>query len=481
MKARVTSTPHRSLASTASHGKAAFSITMKTTFLLNGETVTAETSETETLLDWLRLTQNLTGTKEGCNEGDCGACTVMVQDNQGIRALNACILFMPQIAGKAIRTVEGICGDDGALHPVQQQMVDKHGSQCGYCTPGFIASMATAHAIGATDFNDRLAGNLCRCTGYAPIIRAAEAAADAPVPAWLAADRAALDTLNGSPELPTSSDALAAILTEQPDTRIIAGGTDVGLWVTKQMRDLGPVVFLHACEDLKQIDITDAEMRVGAGVSIETLREAIAPHYPSFAEMLRRYGSTQVRSAATIGGNIANGSPIGDSPPALIALDAQLHLRKGDARRTIPLEDFFIEYGKQNRAAGEFVEAITIPLGADGLKVYKISKRFDQDISALCGAFNISIKDGKVTAARIAFGGMAGTPKRATHVEAALIGDPWTMETIEAATDAWAQDFTPLSDMRASAEYRLDVARNLLTRYFAESQGTTTSVLEVLP
>ncbi len=454
---------------------------MKTTFLLNGETVTAETSETETLLDWLRLTQNLTGTKEGCNEGDCGACTVMVQDVQGIRALNACILFMPQVAGKAIRTVEGIRGDNGALHPVQQQMVDKHGSQCGFCTPGFIASMATAHAIGATDFNDRLAGNLCRCTGYAPIIRAAEAAADAPVPAWVASDRAALDTLIGSPELPTSSDALAAILTEQPDTRIIAGGTDVGLWVTKQMRDLGPVVFLHACEDLKQIDITDTEMRVGAGVSVETLREAIAPHYPSFAEMLRRYGSTQVRSAATIGGNIANGSPIGDSPPALIALDAQLHMRKGDTRRTIPLEDFFIEYGKQDRAAGEFVEAINIPLGADGLKVYKISKRFDQDISALCGAFNISVNDGKVTAARIAFGGMAGTPKRATHVEVALIGAPWTMETIEAATDAWAQDFTPLSDMRASAEYRLDVARNLLTRYFAESQGTTTSVLEVQP
>lgn len=454
---------------------------MKTTFLLNGETVTAETSETETLLDWLRLTQNLTGTKEGCNEGDCGACTVMVQDEQGIRALNACILFMPQIAGKAIRTVEGIRGDDGALHPVQQQMVDKHGSQCGFCTPGFIASMATAHAIGATDFNDRLAGNLCRCTGYAPIIRAAEAAADAPVPAWVAADRAALDKLNGNPELPTSSDALAAILTEQPDTRIIAGGTDVGLWVTKQMRDLGPVVFLHACEDLRQIDTTDTEMRVGAGVSVETLREAIAPHYPSFAEMLRRYGSTQVRSAATIGGNIANGSPIGDSPPALIALNTQLHLRKGDTRRTTPLEAFFIEYGKQDRAAGEFVEAITIPLGADGLKVYKISKRFDQDISALCGAFKISAKDGKVTAARIAFGGMAGTPKRATHVEAALIGAPWTMETIEATKSAWAQDFTPLSDMRASAEYRLDVARNLLTRYFAESQGTATSVLEVQP
>ena len=453
---------------------------MKTTFLLNGETVTAETSETETLLDWLRLTQHLTGTKEGCNEGDCGACTVMVQDDQGIRALNACILFLPQIAGKAIRTVEGIRADDGTLHPVQQEMVEKHGSQCGFCTPGFIASMATAHATGATDFNDRLAGNLCRCTGYAPIIRAAEAAASAPVPAWIAADKAALTTLPNA-ALPTSGDELAAILTAQPNTRIIAGGTDVGLWVTKQMRDLGPVVFLHACEDLKQISINDDQMYVGAGVTIETLREAIAPHYPSFAEMLRRYGSTQVRSAATLGGNIANGSPIGDSPPALIALGATLHLRHGDTRRTLPLEDFFIDYGQQDCAQGEFVEGVTIPLNAKGLKVYKISKRFDQDISALCGAFNISVSDGAVTTARIAFGGMAGTPKRASHVETALIGQPWTTETITAAHDAWAQDFSPLSDMRASADYRLTVARNLLTRYFAESQGTLTSVLEVQP
>ncbi|NVO25605.1 xanthine dehydrogenase small subunit [Donghicola mangrovi] len=452
---------------------------MKTTFLLNGETVTAETPPTATLLDWLRLNQHLTGTKEGCNEGDCGACTVMVQDENGPRALNACILFMPQIAGKAIRTVEGIRANDGALHPVQQAMVDHHGSQCGFCTPGFIASMATAHATGATDFDDRLAGNLCRCTGYAPIIRAAEAAVDAPEPDWVGADRAALAALPADPELPRSSDELAAILIANPDTRIIAGGTDVGLWVTKQMRDLGPVVFLHACKDLQQITVTDTEMNVGAGVTVETLREAIAPHYPSFAEMLRRYGSTQVRSAATIGGNIANGSPIGDSPPALIALGTKLHMRQGDTRRTIALEDFFIDYGKQDRHPGEFVEGITLPLGAPDLKVYKISKRFDQDISALCGAFNITVQGGVIASARIAFGGMAGIPKRASTVEKALIGQPWTIGTIHAARDAWAQDFTPLSDMRASADYRLEVARNLLTRYFTETQGIPTSVLEV--
>ncbi len=452
---------------------------MKTTFLLNGETVTAETPPTATLLDWLRLNQHLTGTKEGCNEGDCGACTVMVQDENGPRALNACILFMPQIAGKAVRTVEGIRADNGALHPVQQAMVDHHGSQCGFCTPGFIASMATAHATGATDFDDRLAGNLCRCTGYAPIIRAAEATVDAPVPDWVGADRAALAALPADPELPRSRDELAAVLTANPDTRIIAGGTDVGLWVTKQMRDLGPVVFLHACTDLQQITVSDTEIHVGAGVTVETLRQAIAPHYPSFAEMLRRYGSTQVRSAATIGGNIANGSPIGDSPPALIALGAHLHLRQGDTRRTIALEDFFVDYGKQDRQPGEFVEGITIPLGAPDLKVYKVSKRFDQDISALCGAFNITVQEGVVASARIAFGGMAGIPKRASTVEKVLVGQPWTMDAITAARDAWAQDFTPLSDMRASADYRIEVARNLLTRYYAETQGIPTSVLEV--
>ena len=463
-------------------------------FLLNGEPVRVRPDNpTETLLDWLREHRGLTGTKEGCNEGDCGACTVMVQDADGIRALNACILFLPQLDGKSVRTVEGIRADDGALHPVQQAMVDQHGSQCGFCTPGFIASMAVAHANGQTDFDDRLAGNLCRCTGYAPIIRAAKAAQIASVPQWIQTDRSFFGSEISSggeaagrggqtaPLLPQSSDELAAAYAAQPDATLIAGATDVGLWVTKQLRDLDPVIFLHNCRDLQQIEDLGDHLRIGAGVTIARLWEAMKPLYPSFAEMLRRYGSVQVREAATLGGNIANGSPIGDSPPPLIALGTTLHLRHGNARRDMPLEDFFLDYGKQDRSPGEFVEAVTLPKDQPNLRVYKLSKRFDQDISAVCGAFNLSLQDGIVTEARIAFGGMAGTPKRATALEAALIGHALTPETAQVASAALEQDFTPLTDMRASAAYRMDTARKMVVRYAHDLSGTPISVLEVRP
>lgn len=446
---------------------------MDVTFLLNGETVNTSAPPTRTLLDWLREERGLKGTKEGCNEGDCGACTVVVSDRDGTKALNACILFLPQLAGKDVRTVEGLSGPDGELHPVQQAMVDHHGSQCGFCTPGFIASMAAAHANGQTDHDDQLAGNLCRCTGYAPIIRAAEAAANQPVPKWMG-------KVGDLPpyEEETLSD-LANWFAENPDATLIAGATDVGLWVTKQLRDLEQVKFLNTCPELRKITETADSIHFGAMTPMTQVRDALAMHYPSYAEMIRRYGSTQVRNAATIGGNIANGSPIGDNPPALIALGATLHLRHGDTARNLPIEDFFIDYGKQDRKAGELVTGVTLPLGQSAHRVYKLSKRFDQDISAVCGAFNVAVQDGKVHAARIAFGGMAGIPKLAAAVEAALIGQPWTLETVEAALPAFAQDFTPLTDMRASASYRLTTAQNMLRRYFAELSDQPTNVLEV--
>ncbi len=451
---------------------------MDVTFLLNGESVELSgVAPTRTLLDWLRETRGLTGTKEGCNEGDCGACTVMVTDDRGARALNACILFLPQLHGKSVRTVEGAAGPDGALHPVQQAMVDHHGSQCGFCTPGLIMSMTVAHRNGATHYDDALAGNLCRCTGYAPIVRAAEAAASQPVPDWISQDVS--PSADAVPYAPETIDELAAAYEAQPDAVLVAGATDVGLWVTKGLRDLGPVIFLNRCRDMQQIDDVDGVLRFGAGVTMDRVLDAIAPKYPSYAEMLRRYGSTQVRAAATIGGNIANGSPIGDNPPALIALGAVLHLRKGAERRALLVEDFFLEYGKQDRAPGEFVEAVSIPTQPDRLKVYKLSKRFDQDISAVCGGFYISVADGVVTEARIAFGGMAGVPKRATSVEEALIGKPWTMDTINATAEAWSADFDPLSDMRASAQYRLTTARNMLQRYFLEDDGQAIDVRRV--
>lgn len=466
---------------------------MDITFLLNGEVVSLSgISPTTTLLDWLREERGLTGTKEGCNEGDCGACSVMVADEQGTRALNGCILFLPQIDGRHVITVEGLSAPDGTLHPVQERLVEHHGSQCGFCTPGFAVTMATAHLNGARDHNTQLAGNLCRCTGYAPIIRAAEAAAGDPVPPHLArlADYKAPHAAARAPEngvevdttafQPRDVDALAEWYLAHPEATLIAGATDVGLWVTKGFRDLGPVAFLNRCEGLAGVEKTEEGWRIGAMTTLTTFEQALAPHFPSLGAMLRRYGSVQVRNAATIGGNIANGSPIGDSPPALIALGARLHLRRGAERRSLPLEEFFIEYGKQDRAEGEFVEAITIPAQPDTLRCYKISKRFDQDISAVCGCISITCENDRITGARLAYGGMAGIPKRAQAAEAALLGQPFTETTMRGAMTAMAKDFSPLSDMRASKGYRLETAQNLLLRYFHDMNGAQTDVRGVM-
>jgi xanthine dehydrogenase small subunit len=501
---------------------------MKVSFRLNGKSLeVAVPDPTRTLLDWLREERGLTGTKEGCNEGDCGACSVLVTDAAGARALNACILLLPQLDGRAVRTVEGIAGPGGALHPVQRAMIDHHGSQCGFCTPGFVVAMAAAHLNGRRDHDDQLAGNLCRCTGYAPIVRAAEAAAAAPVPDWMrdegvapaapaatgaeaggpadpsseapvpvevGADWGRRDAVAGTAAStqggpagggawvrPRSGDELAAWYLDHPDATLVAGATDVGLWVTKGLRDIAPAAFLAGCDDLRGVAVGDDTVRIGAMTPLAALREAVAPLHPDFAELIRRYGSEQVRGAATIGGNIANASPIGDGPPALIALGATLHLRRGDERRTLPLEAFFLDYGRQDRRAGEFVEAVSFPRQPDRLRCHKLSKRFDQDISAVCGCFNVTVEDGRVTAARIAFGGMAAIPKRATAVEAALTGRPWTQATVDEAAGAFAEDFRPLSDMRASAGYRLAAARAMLARCLAEDRGTATRVLEVTP
>jgi xanthine dehydrogenase small subunit len=455
-------------------------------FLLNGTPIRlGDQPPTRTLLDFLREDRSLCGTKEGCNEGDCGACTVMVTDEAGPKALNACILFLPQLHGKAVTTVEGL-----TPHPVQAAMVAHHGSQCGFCTPGFVVSLATAHMLGRTDHDTILAGNLCRCTGYAPIIRAAEAAASAPIPEALKAPfilaeissegRGEADGLPGA-YAPQSSDDFAEWYLQNPEATLIAGATDVGLWVTKQLRELSNPVFLGRMRDLQQIEQAGGQIHIGAGVTLSQLRAALTSSHPAFAELLRRFASEQVRNAATIGGNIANGSPIGDAPPALIAMGATLHLRRGDEMRSIPLEDFFLDYRKQDRRASEFVAGISIPATCPDLACYKLSKRFDQDISAVMAAFNLARAGGKITSARIAFGGMAGIPKRAKAVEAAVIGQPFTLATVQAALPAFASDFQPLNDMRASASYRLKAAQNLLIRYVHEANGTPVSVLEVQP
>lgn len=278
---------------------------------------------------------------------------------------------------------------------------------------------------------------------------------------------------------PDSADELADWYAANPDATLVAGATDVGLWVTKGLQDLGTIVFLGRCRDLQQVTPVAGGLRIGAGVTIAALRKLLTASHSSFADFLRRFASEQIRGAATIGGNIANGSPIGDTPPALIAMGARLHLRHRDARREIALEDFFLEYRKQDRHPGEFVEAVTIPSTSPDLACYKLSKRFDQDISAVCGCFNITLEGSIVKTARIALGGMAGIPKRARAVEAALLGRALTVETATAALPAFATDFAPMSDMRASAGYRLEAAQALLVRYVHERKGTPVSVLDL--
>ena len=456
---------------------------MKISFRLNGVSVsTLAPTGTETLLEYLRQDKGLCGTKEGCNEGDCGACSIILTGENGVpRAMNSCILFLPQIQGRSVRTVEGISGPDGTLHPVQEAMISQHGAQCGFCTPGFITTMAAAHAAGEKDFDTALAGNLCRCTGYAPIVRAAKLAAQGQVPDWMqeGPQPSSQPTSSDLIFCPETSDDLAQWYENNPEGTLVAGGTDVGLWVTKQMRNLTPLAFLGHAKDLRQIEDHGQYLRVGATTTITNFMEAIAPLYPSFNAMLSRYGSPQIRNAATIGGNIANGSPIGDGPPALIALGATLILRQGDKRRRMPLEDFFIDYQKQDRLRGEFVEAIELLKDQNRLRCYKLSKRFDQDISAVCGCINISVEGNIIKTVRIAFGGMAATPSRANKTEEILVGKVWGIKTFENAKATLLQDFSPMSDARASALYRSETAQNMLLRYFNELENTPVNILEV--
>jgi xanthine dehydrogenase small subunit len=339
------------------------------------------------------------------------------------------------------------------------------------------------------EIEEALQGNLCRCTGYQPIVAAARAAGRAspagdPLVAERAAIRARLDALDDGARVdirvgddrlvvPPTVDDLARVLVETPQATIVAGMTDVGLWITKFMRSISPAVFVAHLEELRRIDVGPEGVTIGAGVSYDDFQATLDAEFPHLSDYWRRIGGWQVRAMGTVGGNVANGSPIGDCPPALIALGATVTLRKGEARRTLPLENFFIAYGKQDREPGEFVESIFVPKPSAGTlnAAYKVTKRRDEDISAVACGFHVALKDGTVEVARLAFGGMAATPKRAAAVEAALVGKPWTLETVARAEAAFAQDFQPITDWRASADYRATVARNLLRRFYLESTG----------
>ena len=456
---------------------------------------------TLTLLDYLRLTEHAIGTKEGCAEGDCGACTVVLRkpvDGRLVyRPVNACILLAGQADGAEVITVEDLA-DGATLHPVQQQLADQHGSQCGFCTPGFVMALfALYHAdrlapLDRDMVNDWVAGNLCRCTGYRPIVDAALSSCGGP-----AADRftaqerdvtRSLSALEDDDDLFVGSDerffaapanvaGLARLYAAHPDAVLVAGATDVGLWITKKLQLLPKVIWLGRVRGLDAIEDAPDSVTFGAMVSHEAAIPHLAAIDPDLGELMRRFAGKQIRTVGTIGGNIANGSPIGDTPPALIALGATLTLQKGDAQRHLALEDFFLAYGKQDRAAGEFVRSVQVPKleAHERFRCYKVSKRFDQDISAAMGAFKFALAGSRIERARIAFGGMAAIPKRARQAEAALAGtDLADTAGWQPALTALTRDFTPITDQRASAAYRGDVARALLRKALIEVGGAAT-------
>jgi xanthine dehydrogenase small subunit len=520
-------------------------------FLLNGAPHEARNMDPHTsVLSYLREHLFLTGTKEGCNEGDCGACTVALveiasDDRLRVNPINACIRLLPTIDGKALYTVEGLSkfNVDGALHPVQQAMVEGHASQCGFCTPGFVMSLFALFKNDVAPTRERIceaiSGNLCRCTGYRPIIDAGVQACTvnanlnkaiteknssneniknvepSPIkwgdmcdsqmqdwlktPAALANDNAAkkgealiadaLRNLQRSVSLdyvasgvrfvaPRNVSEFSALMVMHPSAWILSGGTDIGLWINKALQKNSTIVYTGEIAALKAIEEREGEIAIGAAVSLEDAFRAMNRHYPELAHVWTRFASWPIRTSGTLGGNVANGSPIGDSMPALIALGASVVLRKGSVQRTIPLESLYIGYKKQSREIGEWVESLVIPRRKTGLQLasYKNSKRNEQDISAVCAAIALTVDRGVVSHARIAFGGVAGIPKRAINTESALIGKQWSEASVREAMHAMTNDFTPMRDMRASAEYRMQVAQNHLLRFWYESQNELTSL-----
>jgi xanthine dehydrogenase small subunit len=465
-------------------------------FLLNRELRTEHALDPNiTVLNYLREHLGKSGTKEGCASGDCGACSVVVGELIGervrYRTLNSCLTFVASLHGKQLITVEDL-KHQGQLHSVQQAMVDCHGSQCGFCTPGFVMSLfalqKNSEGFDKADTLEALAGNLCRCTGYRPIIDAAEQACCQKQPdqfdtfepqtvAQLKAiapqDTAELNSGDKRCLLPLTIADLADLFAANPEARLLAGGTDLALEVTQFHRELPVMIYVGHIEAMKRVEVTEHSIEIGAATALSDCYAALAKEYPDFGELLHRFASLQIRNQGTLGGNIGNASPIGDAPPLLIALGAQIVLRKGNSSRTLPIEDYFLDYKVTTRQEAEFIEKIIVPRhqASQLFRAYKVSKRLEDDISAVCAAFNLEVEDGVVQSARITFGGMAAIPKRAAVCEAVLKGDVFNQAQIELACAALAEDFTPLSDFRASKEYRLLVAQNLLRKCFIELQS----------
>lgn len=473
-------------------------------FLRRGQLVEIKDLDpTMMLLDYLREVEGASGTKEGCGEGDCGACTVALGRLRNgelvYEPINSCIQLLGMVDGTEVVTVEDLAEEAGKLHPVQAAMVARNGSQCGFCTPGFVMSLftlyqATKGPVTRAEVNDWIAGNLCRCTGYRPIVDAALDACTA-----LRQDKyyrnereitGLLSFLDDQEDVfvgdgdrffaaPASLDSLADLYEMHPDATIVAGATDVGLWITKQFRHLAKVIHVGRVHDFDSIDDTGYELLIGGGATYAQAEPWLNAIDCDLGELIRRIGSKQVRASGTVAGNVANGSPIGDMPPALIALDAAIELRKGKSSRNLPIEEFFIDYGKQDREPGEFVAGLAIPKLTTNqvFRCYKVSKRFDQDISAVMGSFRLTLdEDGRIAEARLAYGGMAPTPRRASAAEAALEGTQ--LRDSRAWANAFAAlrtDFEPISDHRASSRYRTETAHALLGKALIEAAGTASN------
>ncbi|WP_199611089.1 xanthine dehydrogenase small subunit [Flocculibacter collagenilyticus] len=475
-------------------------------FLLNTTKITIERCDPNlTVLRYLREHHQLMGTKEGCGSGDCGACTVVVaqlsaNEKLTYKTINSCITLVSHLHGKQLITVEHL-ENNNKLHPVQQAMVENHGSQCGFCTPGIVMSLfalkKNIRTASKQQIEHALSGNLCRCTGYVPIIAAARLNNGITIKDQFSKNatntilelKQIATNINNTPTiklersqcyLPQTLAEATALLQQSPKARIIAGGTDLSLEITQQYKQFKTLVNLSQVKELSSIDSEGDALIIGASCTLAQCTKLLRKFYPSISEMLERFGSSQIRNQATMAGSIANASPIGDLAPILITLNAHLTLQSANSTRQISVESFFVDYKKTELTEGELISYITIPKPQKGyqLKVYKISKRPDDDISAVLAAFYYSIKDKKIDDIHIAYGGMAATPKRATHCEQALKQQAWKQASIDNGKTALLDDFEPISDVRASKQYRMTIAQNLLQKCFYEhsSRGLSLQV-----
>jgi len=441
----------------------------------------------ETLLNYIRTTLKKTGTKEGCAEGGCGACTVVLGElkNNDVNyiAINSCITLLPTLQGKQLIIVEDLISKDGSLHPVQEAMVSCHGSQCGFCTPGFVMalfSMFKKNLKFKDDLiKDSIAGNLCRCTGYKPIVKAAKSLKN----------KNKVDQFNQNIKntikllkkisnksitiykkdkryfAPRYIQELKQILKKNINANFLSGGTDLSLGITKEKKDISPIIYMNSIRELNYIKNNKKYIEVGASTPLIDLEHYIKKFYPDFTKILKRYGSPQIRNVGTVAGNIATASPIGDCLPLLLSLNAQVILQDLKKTKILFLDNFFINYRKTKLKKGQFIHSIRIPLFEKNIfKAYKVSKRFDDDISSVCAAFNLELVKNKIESVRIAYGGMAEIPKRAISCEKILLNSLINDETINKAQKALEEDFKPISDMRASGLYRMEVAKNLLEK-----------------